>query len=56
MARFIVFILAAAAIFFLLYLLFQGVLHTLIIGFWIALIALLGYGLLRIGRWSRSRQ
>lgn len=56
MARIIVFILAAAAIFAVLYLLFWGVVHALIIGFWVVVVALLGFGLFRIGRWSRSRQ
>ena len=56
MARIIVFIVAAAVILLLLWLLFWGIVHTLIIGFWIVLIALLGFGMFRIGRWSRSRQ
>jgi len=56
MARIIVFILAAAAILLVLWFLFWGVLHALVIGFWIVVVALLGIGLLRIGRWSRSRR
>ena len=56
MARIIVFIVAAAAILLLLWILFWSVLHALVIGFWIIVIALLGIGMFRIGRWSRSRQ
>ena len=55
MARIIVFIVAAAAILLLLWMLFWGVLHTLMIGFWLVVVALVGIGLFRVGRWSRSR-
>lgn len=55
MARIIVFIVAAAAILLLLWILFWSVLHALVIGFWIIVIALLGIGMFRIGRWSSSR-
>ena len=54
MARIIVFIVAAVAIFVLLWVLLSGVIHLLVLGFWIVLVALLGIGLFRVGRWSRS--
>jgi hypothetical protein len=54
MARIIVFILAAVAILALAWYLFIGLLHALVIGFWIVVIALLGIGLFRVAR-SRSR-
>jgi len=56
MARIIFFIVVAAAILALLWVLFGTLLHLLVIGFWIVLVGLLGFGLFRIGRWSRSRQ
>ena len=56
MARIILFIAAAAAILVLLWVLLGSLLHMLVIGFWIVLVVLIGFGLLRIGRWSRSRQ
>jgi hypothetical protein len=56
MVRIIFFIVAAAAIFVLLWVLFWSVLHFLVLGFWIVLIAVLGIGLLRVGRRSRARQ
>jgi len=55
MARFIVFGLAAVAILIVLWFLFWSVLHTLMIGFWIVVVALLGIGLFRVGRRARSR-
>jgi hypothetical protein len=51
MLRIIAFIVAAAAILLVLWLLFWGVLHTLIIAFWVVIVALLGIGLFRAGRW-----
>ncbi len=51
--RIIAFIVAAAAIFLVLWVLFYAVIHTLIIGFWLLLVVLLGIGLFRLGRWSR---
>ena len=51
--RIIAFIVAAAAIFLVLWLLLYTVIHVLIIGFWVVLVLLLGLGLFRIGRWSR---
>ena len=56
MARIILFIVAAAVIFALLWMLFWGVMHLLVLGFWVLLVAVLGIGLFRVGRWSRSRQ
>jgi hypothetical protein len=56
MARIIFLIVAAVAIFALLWLLLGTVLHMLAIGLWIVLIVLIGSGLFRIGRWSRSRE
>jgi hypothetical protein len=55
MARTILFIVAAAAILVLLWVLLWSVMHLLVIGFWIVLVVLLGFGLFRIGRWSGSR-
>jgi Flp pilus assembly protein TadB len=56
MARIILFIVAAAAILVLLWVLLGSLLHMLAIGFWIVLIVLIGSGLFRIGRRRRSRQ
>ncbi len=56
MARIILFIVAAAAILVVLWMLFWSLMHLLVVGFWIALVVLLGFGLFRVGRWSRSRQ
>jgi len=53
--RIIAFIVAAAAILLVLWLLFWGIIHTLIIGFWVVLVVILGMGLFRVGRWTRSR-
>jgi hypothetical protein len=55
MLRFIGFIVAAAAILLVLWLLFWGVIHTLIIAFWVVIVALLGIGLFRVGRWTSRR-
>jgi hypothetical protein len=56
MARIIFFIVAAAAVLVVLWVLFGTLLHLLVIGFWIVLVALLGFGLFRVGRWARSRE
>jgi hypothetical protein len=56
MARIIVFIAAAAALLLVLWLLFWGLVHLLVIGFWVVLVVGLGIGMFRVGRWSRSRQ
>ena len=56
MARIIFFIVAAVAILVLFWVLFWSLMHLLVIGFWIVVVALLGFGLFRIGRWSKSRQ
>lgn len=56
MARIIMFIIAAAAIFVILWMLFWSVVHFLVLGFWIVLIAVIGFGLFRVGRRSKARQ
>jgi len=48
----IVFIVAALALLLVLWLVAWSLIHTLIIGFWIVLVLLLGIGLFRVGRWS----
>jgi hypothetical protein len=55
MLRIIAFIAAAGALLVVLWVLFWGLIHLLVLGFWIVLIALLGLGLFRVTRWSRSR-
>jgi hypothetical protein len=55
MARIIVFIAAAVVALLLLWLLFWGLVHLLVIGFWVVLVVALGIGMFRIGRRSRSR-
>jgi hypothetical protein len=55
MARIIVFIVAAAVIFVLLWLLLWSVIHALLIGFWAVIVVLLAFAMFRAGRWSRSR-
>jgi len=56
MARIILYIVAAAAVLVVLWVLFWSVFHFLVLGFWIVVIALLGFGLFRIGRWSGSKR
>ena len=56
MARILLFVAAAAAIFVVLWFLVSGVLHFLFMAFWIVLVAVLGLGLYRLGRWSKSRE
>ena len=56
MARIILFIVAAVAIFVVLSLVFWSFMHLLMIGFWILVVVLLGFGLFRVGRWSGSRK
>lgn len=53
--RIIAFIVAAAAILLVLWLLLWGIVHTLIIGFWVVLVVILGIGLFRVSRWTRRR-
>ena len=53
--RFIGFVVAAAAILLVLWLLLWGILHTLIIAFWVVILAVLGIGLFRVSRWTRRR-
>lgn len=52
MLRIIAFIGAAAVLLLVLWWLFWGLIHLLVIGFWIVLIALLGIGLFRVTSWS----
>jgi hypothetical protein len=52
MMRIIGFVIAAAAILLVLWLLFWGLIHTLIIAFWVVLVVALGFGMYRVGRWS----
>ena len=56
MARIILYVVAAAAVLVVLWVLFWSVFHFLVLGFWIVVIALLGFGLFRIGRWSGSKR
>lgn len=56
MARIVLLIVAAAVILGLLWVMFSGIIHLLMIAFWVVLLAVLGFGLFRIGRWSRSRR
>ncbi len=55
MLRIIAFIVAAVALLLVLWWLFLGLVHVLVIGFWILLVVLVGIGLFRVTRWSRSR-
>ncbi|MDR2988803.1 MAG: hypothetical protein LBV34_28605 [Nocardiopsaceae bacterium] len=55
MARILLFIVAAAVALVLLFVLLWNIMHFLVIGFWVVLVLLLGFGLFRIGRWSASR-
>ncbi len=52
MLRILAFGVGAVALLVVLWLLFWGLIHTLIIAFWVVLVVLLGLGLFRIGRWS----
>jgi hypothetical protein len=55
MARIIVFIAAAVALFFVFWLLFTGLMHLLVLGFWVLIVLALGFGMFKVGRWSRAR-
>jgi hypothetical protein len=55
MLRIIAFIVAAFVLLAVLWWLFWGLVHLLVLGFWIVLLGLLGIGLFRVTRWSRSR-
>ncbi len=55
MARIIVYIVVAVVALVVLWMLFAAFLHMLMIGFWVVLVALLGFGLFRIGRRSGRR-
>ena len=53
MLRIIAFIVAAAALLLVLWWLLWSLIHVLVIGFWIVLIAAIGLGLFRVTRSSR---
>jgi hypothetical protein len=53
MMRAIAFIVAAAALLLVLWWLFWGLIHALILAFWVLLVVLLGVGVFRVSRWSR---
>jgi len=55
MLRIIAFIVGALVLLLVMWWVFAGLLHLLVLGFWVVLIALLGIGLFRVTRWSRSR-
>ena len=44
----------AVAVLVLLWVLFSGLMHLLVLGFWIVLVGLVGLGVFRASRWSRS--
>jgi hypothetical protein len=53
MLRIIAFIVAAAALLLVLWWLTWSLIHILVVGFWIAVVALIGFGLFRVTRRSR---
>jgi hypothetical protein len=55
MMRTIGFIVAAAVLLAVLWWLSLGLIHTLILAFWVLLVVLLGVGLFRVSRWSSRR-
>jgi Flp pilus assembly protein TadB len=55
MMRTIAFIVAAAALLLVLWWLFWGLVHTLILAFWVVLVVLIGVGLFRVSRRSSRR-
>lgn len=55
MMRTIAFIVAAAALLLVMWWLFWGLIHTLVLAFWVVLVVLIGVGLLRVSRWSSRR-
>lgn len=56
MGRIILLVIAAVVVLLLLWMLFSGLVHLLVLGFWVVLIALIAMGALRLTRRSRSRQ
>ena len=55
--RIIAMIVGAAALLLVLWVVLWGAIHLLIIAFWVVLVALLGLGMFRVGRWSsRARR
>ena len=55
MLRIIGFIVAAAVLLVVLGWLLSGLIHTLVLAFWVLLVVLLGVGLFRVSRWSSRR-
>jgi hypothetical protein len=55
MMRTIALVVAAAVLLVVLWWLFAGLVHTLILAFWVVLVLLLGVGLFRVSRWSSRR-
>lgn len=56
MARIILLVVAAVVVLMVLWALFSGLVHLLVLGFWVVLAALVVMGALRLTRGSRSRQ
>ncbi|HYK34198.1 MAG TPA: hypothetical protein VEV63_19650 [Streptosporangiaceae bacterium] len=55
MLRIIGFIVAAAVLLVVLGWLLSGLIHTLVLAFWVVLVVLIGFGLFRVSRWSSRR-
>jgi hypothetical protein len=49
------YVVAAVAALVLIWILFSVVLHAILVGFWLTVGVLLGFGVYRIGRWSGRR-
>lgn len=49
------FVVGAVVVLVLAWMLFSGIMHLLVLGFWVVLVALIGMTVLRVSRWSRSR-
>lgn len=55
MARILLLVIAAVVVLLILWMLFSGIVHLLVFGFWVVVVALVVMGVLRVARWSRSR-
>lgn len=55
MMRLIALVVGAAVVLLVLWWLFTGLIHTLILAFWVVLVVVLGVGLFRAVRWSGRR-
>ena len=55
MTRAMGYIVAAVVAFVLIWILFSLLLHTVLVGLWLVIGVLLGFGVYRIGRWSGRR-